>query len=190
MASRSNRDDFESPRVYPIPNNFAESTGIFGGLIPLRNFVEGVVLALPMFLIACSIPNVELNTRIPLIIFMGSPGLIFGCVGINGDSVTEFLLYYIRYRKHRRVARYNPRVKLEFIGELDIGLFEPPIEQVKRMMTNLGRKDREDVSESDIYYSVGSNVAFEDDVALKKKLAAQAERSGRNGRKKSSQGRR
>ena len=58
------------------------------------------------------------------------------------------------------------------------------------MMTNLGRKDREDVSESDIYYSVGSNVAFEDDVALKKKLAAQAERSGRNGRKKSSQGRR
>ena len=82
------------------------------------------------------------------------------------------------------------RVKLEFTGELDIGLFEPPIEQVKRMMTNLGRKDREDVSESDIYYSVGSNVAFEDDVALKKKLAAQAERSGRNGRKKSSQGRR
>ena len=183
MPNRSGGDDFESPRVYPIPDNFAENTGVLGGMFPLRNFVEGIIFALPMLFLALSIPNVSLNTRIPLMIFMVSPPLILGCVGINGDSVTEFLLYYIRYRKHRRIARYNPRVKLEFTGELNVGQYEVPIEKVKRMMLNLSRKDRKDASESDAYYAVGKNVAFEDDLALQKKLALMAERSGRHGGK-------
>ena len=48
MANRS--DDFESPQIYRIPENFAEGTGIFGGMFPLRNFVEGVLFAIPMLL--------------------------------------------------------------------------------------------------------------------------------------------
>lgn len=185
MANTQKNDDFESRRIYPIPENFADGTGVFGGLFPLRNFVEGVLFALPALLLALALSSgLSLNARIPIVIFSVSPGLILGCVGINGDSVTEFLAYFFRYRKKRRVARYNPRVKLEFTGDIKVNQNEVPIDKIKRMLVNLSQKDRQDNTESDRYYAVGKNIAFEDDIALEKRLAAKAERrTGKNGRK-------
>lgn len=172
MANRS--DDFESPQIYRIPENFAEGTGIFGGIFPLRNFVEGVLFAIPMLLLALAIPTSSLNVKVPVIILMVSPALLIGCVGINGDSVLEFLGYFTRYRKRKRIARYNPRVKLEFTGDLSVSQREIPIDRIKRMLVNLSRKDRQEQTETDRYYSVGQNIAFEDDLELEKRLSAKA----------------
>lgn len=187
MANNQKNDDFESRRIYPIPENFADGTGVFGGMFPLRNFVEGVLFALPALLFALALSShfgLGINAKIPIVIFSVSPGLILGCIGINGDSVTEFLAYYFRFRKKRRVARYNPRVKLEFTGDIMVNQNEVPIDKIKRMLVNLSQKDRQDNTETDRYFAVGRNVAFEDDIALEKRLAAKAERSaGRNGRK-------
>lgn len=186
MASNSNNrnDEYDAPRVYPIPENFADGTGVFGGLFPTRNFIEGIIFAIPALLFALSIPGLSLNSRIPVVVFSVSPWLILGCLGINGDSVTKFLGYFIKYRKQRRVARYNPRVKLEFTGDLSVNIKEVPIDKLKKMMVNLSRKDQQKSTESDRYYAVGRNVVFEDDIALQKKLSARAERSKSYGNKK------
>ena len=182
--SRTRNDELDTPRVYPVPENFADGTGVFGGLFPMRNFVEGVIFSIPALLFALSIPGLSLNSRIPVVVFSVSPWLILGCLGINGDPVTKFLGYFIKYRKQRRIARYNPRVKLEFTGDMSVNMREVPIDKLKKMLLNLSRKDQQKSTESDRYYAVSRNVEFEDDIALQKKLSTKAERSKIYGTKK------
>lgn len=34
-------------------------------------------------------------------------------VGVDGDSLFEFIARVIRFRKNRRISKYNPRIKTE-----------------------------------------------------------------------------
>ena len=94
--------------VYVIPQNFIDTGTILGGQIRLRNAVEAGILTAGCFIPLCRLP-LSFNCRILLLIIVCVPLAIFGIVGINGDSLTQFLLHWLRFLCRRR--RISPTVR-------------------------------------------------------------------------------
>ena len=184
MAYRgSNREHAEEKQIYHIPANFSEGTGLFGGMVKARNFLEGVILALPMFFITYKVcPFQNLNFKMTFIGLLTMIPLLIGCVGINGDPVSSFLGYFLLFRGKRRTMRYNPRVKLEFTGEIPQAQ-EVPIEKIRRMLRNLNREDATATTESDRYFAA-DGYDFEDDIELRRKMNAMTQGREKHGKRK------
>lgn len=173
MAAKHS-ESAELRQIYPIPDNFMEGTGVLGGIVKLRNLIEGCILALPAFLIFWNIPIESINVKMAVIALFTAGPLLLGCIGINGDCVSRFLGYFFWFRKNRRIMRYNPRVKLEYTGDIPVTR-EVPVDKLRKLLTNLSQDDNLLQSESDLYYAVDQGIAFEDDIALQKRLKAKTE---------------
>lgn len=96
MRSSDERD------VYLIPQNFIDTGTIMGGQIKLRNAVEAAILVLASGVPLCYLP-LALNYRIMILIAVCVPLGILGIVGINGDSLTQFLAHWWRFMQRRRI---------------------------------------------------------------------------------------
>ena len=90
LAERERRD------VYFIPQNFIDTGSLFGGSIRLRNAVEAAVLAAGTGIPLMYLP-LPFNWRLILVIVISLPLAIFAIVGIEGDSLTEFLAHWFRF---------------------------------------------------------------------------------------------
>ena len=96
MRSSDERD------VFLIPQNFIDTGTIMGGQIKLRNAVEALVMVLASGVPLCYLP-LPLNYRIMILIAVCVPLGILGIVGINGDSLTQFLAHWWRFLRRRRI---------------------------------------------------------------------------------------
>ena len=89
--------------IYIIPPNFIESGTLFGGMIKVRNAVEAGILAcvigIPVFV---CIPF-GLTAKIVTLCLTALPAALVALIGIDGESLSSFLLIWIRYRRNRRV---------------------------------------------------------------------------------------
>lgn len=97
MSSREPRD------VYFIPPNFIDTGTLFGGSIRLRNAVEAAVLAAGTGIPLLYLP-LPFNWRLILVIVISLPLAILAVVGIEGDSLTEFLAHWLRFMRRRRIV--------------------------------------------------------------------------------------
>ena len=96
------KNEHEELDVYIIPPNFIESGKIFGGMFKLRNAIEaGLLAGLAIFLVWKI--NVSLTTKIIILCVTALPLGIFGIMGIEGESLTEFVINVFRFLKKRRV---------------------------------------------------------------------------------------
>ncbi len=88
--------------TYYIPPNFLTTGRIFGGMIRLRNAIEAGAL---VFLTAVPILKLPLSltARVIILCLITLPLGVFGVVGIDGDSLTEFAANWIKWFKNRRV---------------------------------------------------------------------------------------
>lgn len=179
-------------QVYFIPHNFVETGTLFNGLVRIRNFFEGLLLAALPVPILIQIPNMTFTDRITLFVTCcGALGLL-GFVGIDGESLTQYLFKYIRFRRRRTTARYNPRVKLEAVPDyLENKDGNLPRDRILKMINSIRNRS---VGEDDEYGGVSSelfdketNFFFEDDIGILEKpdeLLTRAERKSKT-RKKS-----
>ena len=89
--------------IYIIPPNFIESGTLFGGMIKVRNAVEAGILAcvigIPVFV---CIPF-GLTAKIVTLCLTALPAGLIALIGIDGESLSSFLLIWLRYRRNRRV---------------------------------------------------------------------------------------
>lgn len=106
LAERERRD------VYFIPQNFIDTGSIFGGSIRLRNAVEAAVLAAGTGIPLMYLP-LPFNWRLILVIVISLPLAIFAIVGIEGDSLTEFLAHWFRFLRRRRIVTPTVEGNLE-----------------------------------------------------------------------------
>ena len=106
MAEREQRD------VYFIPQNFIDTGSIFGGSIRLRNAVGAAVLAAGTGIPLMYLP-LPFNWRLILVIVISLPLAIFAIVGIEGDSLTEFLAHWFRFLRRRRIVTPTVEGNLE-----------------------------------------------------------------------------
>lgn len=147
-----------------IPENFADTGRCFNGLFRTRNLVEGVIIAAPFAYVTTHL-GLEMNQTI-VVTAVVAGGVLVGCiVGINGDSITEWIMHVAMYFRHKRVAKYNPRVKNEATpGYLTKERGELPVEKIRRLAGQISNKmnDQETVS-SEIYDPIYKEF-FEDDL--------------------------
>lgn len=84
--------------VYVIPQNFVDTGTIMGGSIRLRNAIEAGVLVLGSAIPVFYLP-LAFNYRIMLAIAICIPLGVLGVVGIGGDSLTQFIHHWFRFKQ-------------------------------------------------------------------------------------------
>ena len=103
----------EKSNDYAIPANYTDSGRLFGGMVEARNAVEALVLAVTVGypeLVVVSMPG---NVKVVVMTVTLIPLIAVSLMGINGDSLFQYIGHVIRYRRKRR--------KLSFrrVGERD-----------------------------------------------------------------------
>lgn len=97
----SNKNDHD---IYIIPPNFIETGTFFGGMFRARNVIEAGILALaigtPVFLFL----PFGLTTRIIALCLTALPVALVALIGISGESLSQFLITFLKYLRNRRVV--------------------------------------------------------------------------------------
>ncbi len=97
----SNKHDHDT---YIIPPNFIETGTFFGGMFRARNVIEAGILVFaigaPVFLFL----PFGLTTRIIILCLTALPVGLVALIGISGESLSQFLVIFLKYLRNRRVV--------------------------------------------------------------------------------------
>ena len=97
----SNKNDHD---IYIIPPNFIETGTFFGGMFRARNVIEVGILAFaigtPVFL---CLPF-GLTARIIALCLTARSVALVALIGISGESLSQFLITFLKYLRNRRVV--------------------------------------------------------------------------------------
>ena len=97
----NNQNDHDT---YIIPPNFVDTGTFFGGMFRARNVIEAGILAavtgLPVFLLL----PFGLTARIIVLCLTTLPLVLFALIGISGESLSSFLVIFLKYLKNRRIV--------------------------------------------------------------------------------------
>lgn len=93
----------EETDLYVIPPNFIETGTIFGGTIKFRNALEALAIALIIGIPEFGLP-VTLTTKIIIACLTVLPLVLFAIIGVNGESLSSFVINFFIYLKKRRIV--------------------------------------------------------------------------------------
>lgn len=127
------KNEHEELDVYVIPPNFIENGKIFGGMFKLRNAVEAGLLAGVSTFLVWKI-GASLTTKIIILCVTALPLGIFGLIGIEGESLTEFVINVFRFIKNRRVLCRSDINDFEHVSK-----FRLKIKKIKALDVTLGK---------------------------------------------------
>lgn len=100
-------DEKEYNNVYAIPANYTDSGKIFGGMIETRNAIETVILVLIVGypeLMWIPMPG---NIRIVVMTVTLLPLAVLSMMGIDDDSLFQYLGHIIRFFIKRRKLHFR-----------------------------------------------------------------------------------
>ena len=110
----SNKNDHD---IYIIPPNFIESGTIMGGMFRARNVIEAGILAFaigtPVFLFL----PFGLTARIIALCLTALPVALVALIGISGESLSQFLVTFLKYLRNRRVVGGDGEQPCEKVGK-------------------------------------------------------------------------
>lgn len=155
----------EELETHVIPENFVNTGRCFNGMFQTRNLIEGVAFAvIPAYLCINAPLGFEKKTVLTVVVV----GVIMAIMlaGINGDSFLEFVGHGLAYRKKKRVAKYNPRVKTEAKpGYLTENGGDLPRDKIIRLYNSIRNRNSEtqEAVSRDIYDPMYKEF-FEDDL--------------------------
>ena len=89
--------------TYLIPPNFIESGTLFGGMVKIRNAAEAGILACAIGIPVFVCLPFGLTAKIVTLCLTALPAGLIALIGIDGESLSSFLLIWLRYRRNRRV---------------------------------------------------------------------------------------
>ncbi len=146
------KHEHEELDVYVIPPNFIESGKIFGGMFKLRNAIEAGILGGGSALLVFKIP-VSLTAKIIILCVTTLPLAIFGLIGIEGESLTEFIINVFKFLKRRRTLYRSDIEEYDDISKLrlkikKIKIFDATIGKIMDIKRNRKRKKYEKLRES------------------------------------------
>ena len=109
----NNQNDHDT---YIIPPNFVETGTFFGGMFKARNVIEASVLAfaigLPVFLFL----PLGLTARIIVLCLTALPLALLALIGISGESLSSFLVIFLKFLKNRRIVGGEPAGETAYPG--------------------------------------------------------------------------
>ncbi len=89
--------------TYIIPPNFIESGTFFGGMFKARNVIEAGILAFAIGVPVFSLLPLGLTARIIALCLTALPAALVALIGVSGESLSSFLLIFIKYLRNRRI---------------------------------------------------------------------------------------
>ena len=89
--------------TYIIPPNFIGVGTFLGGMFKARNAVEAGILAVLFGIPIFSFGDLSLTARIIIFCITGLPVSLIALVGISGESLSSFILTFLKFVKNRRV---------------------------------------------------------------------------------------
>ena len=93
----------EENDLYIIPPNFIESGTLFGGTVKIRNAIEAAIITLGVGLPIFKLPF-TLTTKIMVACVTVLPLALFAVIGIDGESLSSFVINFFVYLKKRRIV--------------------------------------------------------------------------------------
>lgn len=100
-------DDKEYNNIYAIPANYTDSGKILGGMLEPRNAVETVILIILLGYPELMLIPMTGTIRVVVMVVTLIPTAILSAMGIDGDSLFQYLSHIIRFLAARRKLHYR-----------------------------------------------------------------------------------
>ena len=100
-------EENEYSNIYVIPANYTDSGKIFGGLLEVRNAAETVFLLLRLGSQELMFLAVPLKYKIVLMTLTLLPAGVLSMMGIDGDSLFQYIGHIFRFFLNRRKLHYR-----------------------------------------------------------------------------------
>lgn len=97
----NNQNDHD---LYTIPPNFIGSSTFLGGLFKVRNVIEAGILAVVIGVPVIFLLPFGVTTKVIILCLTALPAALFALMGIGGESLSSFLIVFVKYLKNRRVV--------------------------------------------------------------------------------------
>lgn len=101
---RGNMSNQNENDTYIIPPNFVDTGTFFGGMFKARNVIEAGILSAAVGIPVCIFLPLGLTAKIIVLCLTALPIALFALIGISGESLSSFLVIFIKYLKNRRVV--------------------------------------------------------------------------------------
>ena len=112
--SRNEREELD---VYVIPPNFIEGGKLFGGMFKMRNAIEAGILAGGCALLVFKFP-LSLTGKIIVLCLTSLPLAIFGLLGVDGESLSQYIVSVIKFLRNRRRLYRSDVDDFESVGKV------------------------------------------------------------------------
>ena len=90
--------------LYTIPPNFIGSSTFLGGLFKVRNVIEAGILAVVIGVPVIFLLPFGVTVKVTILCLTALPAALFALMGIGGESLSSFLIVFVKYLKNRRVV--------------------------------------------------------------------------------------
>ena len=97
----NNQNDHD---LYTIPPNFIGSSTFHGGLFKVRNVIEAGILAVVIGVPVIFLLPFGVTAKVIILCLTALPAALFALMGIGGESLSSFLIVFVKYLKNRRVV--------------------------------------------------------------------------------------
>lgn len=109
-------DEKETNKLYAIPANYTDSGRLFGGMLAARNAVEALILTVILGLAEIKLIPMPTTVRVVVMVLTILPTALIAMMGIDGQSLTQYLGHILRFVKNKRKLHYV-REEAEYEGE-------------------------------------------------------------------------
>ena len=103
----------EENKYYVIPANYTDSGKWLGGLLSFRNAVETVVLLAGLGYIEGALIPMSGTVRIIVMVLTMLPLGLITMMGIDGDSLFEYVGHIFRFLRRKRKLHFKKEIKID-----------------------------------------------------------------------------
>lgn len=100
-------DEKEYNNIYAIPANYTDSGKILGGMLEPRNAIETVILVVLLGYPELMLIPMPGTIRIVVMTVTLLPTAIISMMGIDGDSLFQYLVHIVRYMTMKRKLHFR-----------------------------------------------------------------------------------
>lgn len=100
-------DDREVENVYSIPVNYTDSGRLLGGLVSWRNAIETILLVAALGFVELKLIPMPDMVKVVVMTITLVPLAIFSAMGVDGDSLLQFLGRIFKFLFRRKKLHYK-----------------------------------------------------------------------------------
>lgn len=103
----------EENNIYIIPANYTDSGKWFMGLVSLRNTIETIILLAGLGYIEMALIPMGQTLRIIVMVLTMLPLGLITMMGIDGDSLFQYLGHIFQFLKRKRKLHFSKEIKID-----------------------------------------------------------------------------